>query len=141
VLRIVSALALVVVVAAGCGGSSRTSTRPPGLPRALARGWAAQASTIAAAAAGGNSCRARRLANSFRTEVTLARGRIPERLRGPLLESVKSLADRATCTPPPQKVTPAPPKGPPKPGPKPKPPKPPPGDHGHGHGHGPGGHG
>jgi hypothetical protein len=123
VLRTVSALALLAVVAAGCGSSQRSSSSVRGLPRALAGAWATQASTIAAAAAGGNSCRARRLANSLRTEIISAGGKVPERLRNPLLESVNSLANRITCTPPAQEVTPAPPKGPPQPGKKPKPPK------------------
>lgn len=101
------------------------------LPQPLAGSWATQASTIAAAAASGNGCRARRLAGSLRTEVISAGGRVPARLRGPLLASVNSLANRITCTPP-QKVGPAPPpKGPPQPGHKsPKPHRH--DDHGHG---------
>lgn len=103
----------------------------PNLPQALAGTWATQASTIATAAASGNGCRARRLAGSLRTEVISAGGRVPARLREPLLASVNSLANRITCTPP-QTVGPAPPpKGSPKPGPKPRKP------HEHrGHGHG-----
>jgi len=129
VLRTVSTLALLVLFVAGCGSSPRPSSSPRGLPRALAGVWATQASTIASAAASGNGCRARRLANSLRTEVISAGGRVPERLRNPLLETVNSLANRITCTPP-QKV--APPQGPSKPGPKP------PHEHKH-RGHGQGG--
>jgi hypothetical protein len=132
VLRTVSTFALLAVVVAGCGSSPRPSSSERPLPRALAGVWATQASTIATAAASGNGCRARQLANSLRTEVMSAGGRVPRRLRTPLLESVKSLADRITCTPP---VQVAPPKSPPKPGDKP-PPKHKHEDHGHGgHGH------
>ena len=129
-MRTVSALALLAIVAAGCGGAARTRDAVRhGVPRQLAQEWATQASTIAAAAAAGNSCRARRLAGSLRSDVISADGRVPGRLRIPLLRSVNSLADRITCTPPPTTVpvTPAPP-----PGPKPKPPKH--DDHGHDHG-------
>lgn len=131
-MRTLSAFLLLVLVAAGCAGSSPTRARR-GLPPVLASAWATQASTIATAAHSGNSCRARRLAGSLRTEVISAGGRVPARLQGPLLEAVNSLADRITCVPA-QKVAPSPPKGPPKPGkgPKPKPAKH--DDHGHGHG-------
>jgi hypothetical protein len=127
VLRTVSMLALLVLVVAGCGSAHRTGSSEHGLPRALAGVWATQASTIATAAASGNGCRARRLANSLRTEVISAGARVPQRLRNPLLETVNSLANRITCTPPPP-VTPSPPKGPPKPGKGPR-------KHDH-HGHG-----
>jgi hypothetical protein len=132
--RTLSAFLLLLLVAAGCAGSSPTRAARRGLPPVLAHAWATQAATVAAAAATGNSCRARRLANSLRTEVISAGGRVPARLQDPLLEAVNSLADRITCVPP---VMPSPPQGPPKPGkgPKPKPPK-----HDD-HGHGPGGDG
>lgn len=125
--RIAWAAALVVLVAAGCGGSTRPSSAAErGLPRALARAWAMQASTIADAAAAGNGCGARRLAGSLRTEVIDAGGRIPARLQAPLLEAVNSLADRIVCVVPPRTVTTTP-----------HPPKPKHGRHDHhDHGHG-----
>ena len=124
VLRTVSTFALLAIVVAGCGSSSRPSSSERALPRALAGVWATQASTVATAAANGNGCRARHLANSLRTEVMSARGRVPQRLRTPLLETVKSLANRITCTPPVQ------PKVPSGPGEQAKPPK----HHDHGNG-------
>ncbi|HEU5476518.1 MAG TPA: hypothetical protein VFU64_01665 [Gaiellaceae bacterium] len=132
VLRNVSAVAVVALVAAGCGGASRPhETSAGGVPRALAHAWEAQASAIAAAAATGDGCRAHALATALRTDVIHAGSRVPSRLRMPLLDGVNSLADRIVCTPPPQTVTrPASPK-------KPKPPAH--DDHGHhdhhGHGH------
>lgn len=130
VLKIALGAALVVLVAAGCGSSSRHVTSAErGIPRPLASAWAAQASTIAAAASAGDGCRARRLAGSLRTEVIEAGGRVPARLSVPLLESINSLADRFTCVVPPVTITTTPTPPPP---PKPK--------HGHGHHdhHGPG---
>jgi hypothetical protein len=127
VLRIVSAATLVVLVAAGCGSSGRPDPAARGVPRALAGQWAAQASTIAAAAAAGDSCRAHRLAGSLRTEVIAAGGRVPARLGRPLLQAVNSLADRIVCVIPPRTVTTTP-------APRPKHEKP---HHEHGH-HGPG---
>jgi hypothetical protein len=130
-LRIAFAVALVVLVAAGCGSTSRpVKSAERGLPRPLAGAWAAQASTIAAAAAAGDGCRARRLAGSLRSQVIEAGGRVPARVSVPLLESINSLADRFACVVPPVTVTTTP-----SPPPKPKE------HHGHGHHdhHGPGG--
>lgn len=135
VLRIASVAAVVVLVAVGCGSSSRPGTSAARkLPRPLAGAWAAQASTIAGAAAAGDGCRARRLAGSLRTQVieAEAQGKVPERLRVPLLESVNSLADRFVCVVPPVTVTTTP-----TPPAKPKPKEHP--GHGHHDHHGPGG--
>jgi hypothetical protein len=142
VLRIVTAAALLMILAAGCGSSAgrhRSSAR--GVPRALARAWEDRALAVADAARAGNSCAALRLANSLREEIAAKVSQIPRRLQSPLLAGASALADRITCTPPPRTVTVAPPhpkKPKPGPGPGPKPPKPPehgpPGDHGHGHG-------
>jgi hypothetical protein len=128
VLRNLSAVALVALVAAGCGGAARQhGSSAPGVPRALAQAWEAQASAIATAAVNGDSCRAHALAASLRSDVIHAGSKVPARLRTPLLDGVNSLADRIVCTPPPQTVTrPAPPK-------KPKPPAH--DDHGHHHDH------
>ena len=126
--------ALLLVVAAGCGGSSRPQDAAiHQIPRALAQSWAGQASEIAAVADGGDSCRALQLARSLRNEVDASRAKLPLRLRAPLLNGVNSLANRITCKPP---VT----TGPKKP---PKPPKGPHERHGHHehHGHGQGGDG
>lgn len=132
-MRIFPALALLVVVAAGCGGADRPQpSAARGVPRALALNWEDQASAIARAAAAGNSCRALHLSTSLRDEVVGSQDRLPSRLQSALLIGVNALADRVTCTPAPTgPVAPAPPKGP-KPGPKP----PKNDDHGHDHGHG-----
>jgi len=135
VLRILSGAALLVVVAAGCGGAAqpqRSAVR--GVPRALAQDWEGQASDIAAAASAGNSCRARQLANALRADVVASKDRVPSRLQPPLLTSVNALADRVKCVPvvqtPPKK--PVPPK-------KPKPKEPHEHDHHDHHGHDGGG--
>jgi len=111
VLRILSGAALVVVVAAGCGGAARPQRSAlPGLPPALAQTWEGQASDIAVAASAGNSCRALQLANALRADVVASKDRVPSRLQPPLLSSVNALADRIKCVPavqtPPQKPTP-----------------------------------
>jgi len=136
VLRILFGAALLVVVAAGCGGAAqpqRSAVR--GVPRALAQDWEGQASDIAAAASAGNSCRARQLANALRADVVASKDRVPSRLQPPLLTSVNALADRVKCVPvvqtPPKK--PVPPK-------KPKPKEPHEHDHHDHHGHGGGDH-
>lgn len=131
-LRIVAAVALLTVVAAGCGGAARPQRSAfHGVPSTLAQDWEGQAAAIASAASAGKSCRALHLAASLRHDVVKSQDKLPVRLRSPLLVGVKALANRITCirvvTGPPQ--APKPPKGP-KPGPKPKPPKP----------HGPSGH-
>jgi hypothetical protein len=101
----------------------------------LAQQWAEQASAIAAAADAGQSCRAHELAASLRAEVIQAGGKVPARLRTPLLDGVNSLADRIVCTPTPATVTmPAPPPTPKHP-PHPRHPPPHHDHHGHGHGH------
>jgi hypothetical protein len=136
VLRILSGAALLVVVAAGCGGAARPQrSASHGVPPALAQDWEGQASAIAAAASAGNSCRALQLANALRADVVASKDQLPSRLRPPLLTSVKRLAERIKCTP----VVQAPPKKPIPPK-KPKPPKEPHehDHHGH-HGHGGGG--
>jgi hypothetical protein len=65
-----------------------------------------------------------KLSNSLRNEVIAKQGRLPRRLRLPLLTGVNALADRLTCT---QTVTT-------QTSPAKKPPKPPHERHGH-HGH------
>jgi hypothetical protein len=121
VLRIVSAVALLTVVAAGCGSGDRPQRSTlRGVPLALAQQWEGQASAIASAASAGNGCRALQLATSLRDDVVSSQQQVPSRLRSPLLTGVNALADRITCTP-------TPPHGPKEP----KPPK----RHDH-HGHG-----
>lgn len=129
VLRILATAALVLLLAAACGGAARSHESPSrGVPRVLAAKWAAQASAIADAAAAGKGCDALDLASSLRNEVIDAGAKVPARLRLPLVSGVNALADRLVCEVPPQTVTVAP--QPPK--------KPPKNDHGHKH-HGPGG--
>jgi hypothetical protein len=134
-LKILSAAALLVVVAAGCGSAARPQmSASHELSRALAQDWEGQASAVAAAATAGNSCRALHLANYLRDDVRKSAHQLPLRLRSPLLVGVKALADRITCTPVVAKpVPPRKPHAPPK-RPKPKPPKPH-GPHGHDKGH------
>jgi hypothetical protein len=96
----------------------------------LAHEWASQASAIAAAAAAGDSCHALQLASALRDQVIAAEGRVPARLRSPLVSGVNALADRITCT----VTVPAPPTTQAKPPPREKPPP----KHDHHH-HGPGG--
>jgi len=128
VLRIVSAVALLAVVAGGCGGSDRPqSSSVRGVPRALAHDWEGRAKEIATAASAGSGCRALQLANSLRDDVVASQHELPPRLRSPLLTGVNALADRITCT---HTVTVAP-----TPKKKEPPPKPPHKKHpGHGHG-------
>jgi hypothetical protein len=126
VVRIAAALALFVVVAAGCGSGDRPqASTVRGVPGALAQAWEGQATAIASAASAGNSCRALQLATSLRDAVRSSQQRVPSRLRSALLTGVNALADRITCTPTPTQPTESPK------GPKPKPPKPPK-HHGHG---------
>ena len=129
-LRLAAAIAL-VLVAAGCGASARPhTTAVPGLPPALAQRWAAQASSIADAAASGGGCRAQQLAFTLRAPVIAQQRRVPARLQRPLVTGVNALADRITCTPQPVTTSAKPPA-------KPKPPPKPPEDgHGHHHHHG-----
>src|SRR5690348_4556708 len=132
VLRIISGAALLVVVAAGCGGGTPRDSAAHGVPRALAHEWETRASAVADAAAAGNSCEAQHLAASLRHDVVSSQSKVPRRLRSALLTGVYSLADHTECT---RVVTvQTPPPTHPTPGPKPKPPKPhePPG-HGKGH--------
>jgi hypothetical protein len=128
--RIVPVMAL-VALAAGCGSSGGQTRADGGIPRALASAWATRASAIATAAAAGENCRASELASSLRDEIISKESRIPARLQKPLVAGANALADRITCTVPPQTVTVAP-------APKPKPPgheKPkPPHDHHRKHG-------
>jgi hypothetical protein len=138
VTRFVSAAALVVVVVAGCGGATRPQRSAlHGVPPALAQAWAERASAIAAAASGGDNCRAMQLADSLRNDVLAQRHKLPLRLRSALVTGVSDLADRLTCT---STVTIETKPGPPPHKPPHKPPHEPPGHH-HDHGHGHGGDG
>lgn len=133
-LRILPAAAVLVVVAAGCGGAAEPQRSAfHGVPPALARDWEGQANAIAAAAAAGNDCKARDLAKSLQAEVVNSEHKVPLRLRKPLNVGVNALVGRITCTP----VVPTPPKKPTPPK-EPKPPKDHHEKHGH-HGHGDGG--
>jgi hypothetical protein len=130
--KILPVLAVVTVVAAGCGGAAQPQrSADRGVPPVLAHGWEAQASAIAAAASTGDDCRALQLANTLRDQVRASERRVPVRLRSPLLTGVNALAARITCTPPPPK--------PPKPPKPPEPPKDKHDDHRHQRHHGHGG--
>ena len=127
-LRLLSAAALLVVLAAGCGGAGRSERVTHGVPRALAQGWEDRAEAIAVAASAGNDCHAQQLAVSLRADVEKSEQKVPRRLRSPLLNGVKALEARITCTPPATTVPQKPPK-------QPKPPHEKHGDHEHDHGH------
>jgi hypothetical protein len=132
--RTVSALALLAIVAAGCGGTARPRGSAQGVPPALARAWEGRASAIAAAASSGDNCRAMRLADSLRDDVLAQERKVPPRLRSPLVTGVDPLAERLTCT---RTVTMETTPGPPPDKPPHKPAHGPPGhQHGRGHGHG-----
>lgn len=127
VLRFLLTISHLVLLAAGCGGSSRpTRTGAREVPRALASEWEARASAVAQAAAAGDDCHASQLAASLRDDVIAKESQVPQRLRSPLLAGVNALADRIVCQAPPKTVTALPA----------KPPKHP---HEHGHHHGRGG--
>jgi hypothetical protein len=117
-------ITLAVLALAGCGGSAKHAAppKPPHLPRALARSWAAQANAVAQSLAAGDGCGALQRANQLRDEVVQAVNgrRIPARFQETLTAAVNDLPDRITCNPAP---------------PTPQPQPPPPHDHGHGHGH------
>ena len=125
--RLLSAVALLAVVAAGCGAAQTRSSAHHGVPRALAQRWEARASAIAAAANAGDDCQALHLATSLRADVVATEQQVPRRLRAPLVTGVTALADRITCTPPPPATKPE------------KPPKHGHDEHGHHGHHGPGG--
>jgi hypothetical protein len=124
--RLLSVVALLAVLATGCGSAAQTHrSARHGIPRLLAQRWEDRASAVAAAATAGDDCQALHLASVLRDDVVAAQREVPLRLRSPLLADVKALAGRITCTPPPPVV---------KPKKAPKPPKPPHEDHAH-HGH------
>ena len=112
VLRILSAAAFLAVVAAGCGGAAPQKLALHGIPRALAQDWEQRASAIASAAAAGHSCNALRLADALRSDVVATQHKVPLRLRAPLLNGVKALANRITCVPTVQTQPKKPPKAP-----------------------------
>jgi hypothetical protein len=118
-------MVLAVLALAGCGGTHEQAAppKPPHLPRALARSWAAQADAVAQSLAAGDGCGAQQRANQLRDEVVQAVNghRIPARLQETLTAAVNDLPARITCNPAP---------------PTPQPQPPPPHDHGHGKDHG-----
>jgi hypothetical protein len=115
VLRIASVAALVVVVAAGCGGAAHPQQSAfRGLPPTLAKDWEGQAAAIATAASSGDDCGAKRRADSLRTQVVAAEHELPRRLRSPLVTAVTELANRLTCPPTTVQTVPKKPEPPPK---------------------------
>jgi hypothetical protein len=132
--RRIGLVCLLLLLAAGCGGAAR-ARRPaaPRLPHALAVQWASEAANVAIAAQAHQGCRAQQLARSLAEQVAQRSGRVPSRLRTPLLTSVTALEARIACV---RVVQPKQPAGPP-----PKKPK----ERGHGpkppHGPGPMGEG
>src|SRR5581483_11510721 len=91
---------LAAVLCAGCaGGSTARHRAAPPVPRALAAAWAESADRIAADAAAGNGCEARRLAGSLRDSVIRQEGSVPPRLRMSLVRTAATLADEISCVP------------------------------------------
>lgn len=124
-----AAATIAVLVLAGCGGAPKRAApppRPPHLPRALARAWAAQASAVAQALAAGDGCTAEQHASQLRDEVVQAvnRRQVPARFQETLGAAVNDLPGRITCNPAP----------PAAPAPHPHHDHGPGHDHGHGHG-------
>ena len=129
--RVIATIA--VLALAGCGGAPKRAApppKPPHLPRALARAWAAQANAVAQALAAGDGCSAQQRANELRDEVVQAvnRRQVPARFQETLGAAVNDLPGRIACDPAPPASSPQP--------------HPPPEHHdhgdepGHGHGHG-----
>ena len=111
-MRHAALVALLAIVLAGCGGSQRppATAQPPRLPHALAHTWAAQATVVAQALAGGDCNTARDQANQLRhaVEQAVAQHEIPARLAAILVPTVDELPGRiGDCHP-------APPAKPPK---------------------------
>lgn len=111
---------------AACGGHARQTT--PHIPKTDAAQLIALAQTVAKDS-GGDGCATRTQIDALgaKAHELVAAGRVPLRLRAPLLDGITALAaDAPTCTPPPAPVNQ------PRPGKHGKPPKE---HHGHGHGH------
>ena len=121
-----AALAVVVLVAAGCGShGANTTPRQPHLPRTLAESWAQQADAVAAALASNDGCAAQTRASTLQQSVISAvnEHRVPFQFLEALSSGVNDLAGRIRCTPAPVEQ------------PKPEKPK----HHGHGNHDGEGG--
>jgi hypothetical protein len=141
-------LAVLALLAAGCGAESSSDPR---IPAAVATRLAARSDAVARLAARNDTCAADREAGRLLRDLRQAEatGRIPPELEAPLRAAASRLDRRLRCVPPPPPPPPAPPP------PAPQPPAPEPvapveeekkkdrgGDHGehkkrkHGHGHG-----
>jgi hypothetical protein len=83
----------VLLLAAGCGSSTRATTPPPApkLPHALGLRLAAQSDAVAAALARRDSCAAQTAARRLRDAATASIGRVPARLQEPLSSGVNAL--------------------------------------------------
>lgn len=105
----VAGLGLALVgLAVSCGGGHGSAT-PARLPHALGVRLAGQASAIEVSLTRGDMCTAARQAAELGSAVraAVAAGQVPGTLRAPLSESVRSLASRIRCVPPPTKPAPA----------------------------------
>jgi hypothetical protein len=91
-----TALLLVVLALAGCGGAAK-HVAGPHLPHALAQRWAQRADAIASA----DPCAANSAAAALRAEVILAVNtrKIPQSLLEPLTSKVNALAAHKACAP------------------------------------------
>ena len=104
-----------VIALAGCGGSQHphATAQPPRLPRALAQTWAAQATVVAQALAGGDCHAALDQANQLRDAVdqAVAQREVSARFASMLTPTVDALPDRiGDCHPAPPPKHPKPPK-------------------------------
>lgn len=100
-----------MLAAAGCGAAPHRQAAPrePRLPPGLGRSWAQQTDAVSAALAAGDGCTAQARVAELRREIgaAVSSGRVPRGLLGPLTGSVRDLAGRITCTPPPAPAPPA----------------------------------
>jgi hypothetical protein len=98
-------LVLGALAVGGCGGQG--ATPPARLPHALGVRLAGSASAISASLTRGDACAAARQERQLRQAVAaaVAAGEVPMALRGPLSDSVRSLAGEIRCVGPPP-VTP-----------------------------------
>jgi hypothetical protein len=95
------AAAVAAVALTGCGGAKHAQApRQPALPRSLASELALRSEAVADALAGGDSCRARALAQQLqaRTISGINARRVPAGLQEQLSSATNQLVTRISCT-------------------------------------------
>ena len=100
--RLFALALLVLVVAGGCGSTTRPRAQQPKLPALVAEQLAARSDKVAEALDRGDSCtaldEARRLQRD--TVAAINAGRVPGPYQEQLGSSVADLVERITCVPP-----------------------------------------